>query len=257
MTRAPHAALPRIGLVLWCVGVGCASGGPGTATLAPTVPRLRVGTTGDIPPFSERTADGYRGIDIELAKALAGDLGRRAEFVPTTWTTLVRDAMQNRFDVAMGAVLVIPQRQQYVHFSDSYYSARLVVMVPCERRDDYPDLESVNRSEVVVYSRRGSAAASTAERELSRCQLREVESLREAARRVLDRDGDALVASHYTLREHPGFCEAMNGVSLFSTDVAILVPPESTLLADINAWVGRRLRDGTVRDLVRRFNVPQ
>ncbi|MCR5084127.1 MAG: transporter substrate-binding domain-containing protein [Succinivibrionaceae bacterium] len=42
---------------------------------------LRVGTRAANPPFSERTLDGYRGLDMELASRLAGRLGVRVAYV--------------------------------------------------------------------------------------------------------------------------------------------------------------------------------
>ncbi|MGA2487077.1 MAG: transporter substrate-binding domain-containing protein, partial [Roseiarcus sp.] len=45
---------------------------------------LRVGATGDYPPFAVRGADGaYSGLDIDAAQALGAALGVKVEFVAT------------------------------------------------------------------------------------------------------------------------------------------------------------------------------
>ena len=66
---------------------------------------LRVGLTGDYRPFSLRAVDGsYSGLDVDVAHALAHDLGVRVAFVPTSWPSMTDDLLANRFDVAMGGV---------------------------------------------------------------------------------------------------------------------------------------------------------
>ena len=51
---------------------------------------LRVGTTGDWDPMSVRNpvTNEYQGFDIDLAKALAKDMGVEVTFVPADWKTL-------------------------------------------------------------------------------------------------------------------------------------------------------------------------
>jgi chorismate mutase-like protein len=80
---------------------------------------LRVGTTGDYPPFAYRRGQGtdYVGLDIELAHDLAESLGVRIEIVPTTWPTLLADFVADRFDVAAGGVSITLERQRRGLFS--------------------------------------------------------------------------------------------------------------------------------------------
>jgi len=53
---------------------------------------LLVGTTGDYRPLTFREADGsYWGFCIEVAQAIAGEMGVKTEFVPTSWPTLTDD----------------------------------------------------------------------------------------------------------------------------------------------------------------------
>jgi len=61
---------------------------------------LRVGTSGDYPPFSKRG----KGFDIEVAHRLADDLGMRLVFVDFDWPKLSRRIGDDAFDVAMSGV---------------------------------------------------------------------------------------------------------------------------------------------------------
>src|SRR5262249_33711259 len=53
--------------------------------LAACTPPVRVGSTGDYPPFSERAGGSWRGFDIEVARAWSHDRGRRLVLVPVRW----------------------------------------------------------------------------------------------------------------------------------------------------------------------------
>ena len=61
-----------------------------------------------------------QGIDIELSAALASDLHARAEYVDSSFVTLVDDVRQQRCDVAMFAIAMLPQRMSQLRFSEPY-----------------------------------------------------------------------------------------------------------------------------------------
>ena len=60
---------------------------------------LKVGTTGDFPgwSFKNPATDEYEGFDIDVAKALAADMGVEIEFVPTDWKNLVSGVVANKY----------------------------------------------------------------------------------------------------------------------------------------------------------------
>ena len=232
---------------------GC---GASEARNQPSVPTLRVGTTGDIPPFSERTATGYRGIDIELAEDLARELGRRVDFVPTTWATLVRDVRDHRFDVAMSGIMIVPTRAMFGEFSRPYYVGRQVAVIRCAERAALTDREQINRPEVTIFVRKGGAASVNALRSFPQARLRQVDEAETAYRAVAEGTNRVLLASQYSVRAYPGLCVGLNGEALFSANVAFLAPAGSPLIHRIDAWLERRLADGTVRHVLSRFQAP-
>lgn len=69
------------------------------------------------------------GIDIDLAKAFAQDLGVTLEFVETTYTRLIDDLRQDRCDVAMFGIGVTPERQAKLNFSAAYLQSGIYALV--------------------------------------------------------------------------------------------------------------------------------
>jgi cyclohexadienyl dehydratase len=72
---------------------------------------LRVGTSGDYAPFSQRDAAGQlRGFDVEIAEQLAADLGLEVRWVPFRWPELKQLMQDSELDVAMGGITWQPAR---------------------------------------------------------------------------------------------------------------------------------------------------
>ena len=67
--------------------------------------------------------DKYAGIDMEIAGALAEYLGVELVVQNMDFDAVCLSVGQHKCDVAMAGLTVKPDREEYVTFSDSYYSA--------------------------------------------------------------------------------------------------------------------------------------
>jgi len=61
------------------------------------------------------------GFEVDIADALAHELGLRAEFVQNDWSNLIPSLERGTFDVAMNGIEVTPQRAARVSFTRPYY----------------------------------------------------------------------------------------------------------------------------------------
>ena len=83
---------------------------------------LRVGSPLDYAPFAFRSCvdDEAIGSDIDLVKEFASSLGDvQIKIVPSSWPTLVADALSNKFDIALGGISITLDRLRHVGFSVS------------------------------------------------------------------------------------------------------------------------------------------
>ena len=77
--------------------------------------------------------DRYIGYEKEMVDALAQAMGRRAEFVPSDWETLVPALQRGSFDVIVNGLEPTGDRAERILFSNTYYIFQLQLTV---RRDD-------------------------------------------------------------------------------------------------------------------------
>ena len=112
---------------------------------------LRVGTSGDYPPFSlaiEAEIVTYDGFDLDVAHAFAEANGFLLAPTRFRWPHLIRDFEANRFDVAMSGVTITPERSALGRFSVPVAETGAVVLVVDAAR--YPTIESLNASSVRI-----------------------------------------------------------------------------------------------------------
>ncbi len=63
------------------------------------------------------------GIDIDLAKSLARELGATLEFVDSSFARLITDVTEDRCDIAMFAIGITPQRLEKLRFTSPYLAS--------------------------------------------------------------------------------------------------------------------------------------
>ena len=91
-------------------------------------------------PFSHFNARGELvGFDVEMAHALARELGAPLEFAPVPRDQLVEVLEAGRVDVVMAGVMVTTRRAARVTFSAPYLDETLAFLVPDHRRAEFSD----------------------------------------------------------------------------------------------------------------------
>jgi len=84
--------------------------------------------------FTDPSApDNYIGYEKEMVDALAAAMGRKAEFVPSDWETLVSALQRHSFDIIVNGLEPTGDRAQQILFSKPYYIFQLQLTV---RQDD-------------------------------------------------------------------------------------------------------------------------
>jgi polar amino acid transport system substrate-binding protein len=129
--------------VLTLVGAACASGTTGGGSKGNTLldqiksrGTLRVATDPAYPPqssFDEKT-NKWEGFDVDVAYELAKRLGVKLQFITPSWDLITAGSWNGRWDVSVGSMTPIAERQKVLDFTPPYYFVPAVVVV----RSDSP-----------------------------------------------------------------------------------------------------------------------
>ncbi len=106
-----------------------------SATLDTSKDQLVVATNAAFEPFEYMNGDSYYGIDMEIAAALAQYLGKELVIQNMDFDAVCLSVGQQKCDIAMAGLTVKPDREEYVTFSTSYYSASQKLIVPSDNTE--------------------------------------------------------------------------------------------------------------------------
>ena len=98
-----------------------------SAKLDSSKDQLVVATNAAFEPF-----DSYYGIDMEIAKLLADELGKELVIENMDFDAVCLSVSQQKCDIAMAGLTINEEREEYVTFTDSYYSASQRLIVPSD-----------------------------------------------------------------------------------------------------------------------------
>jgi cyclohexadienyl dehydratase len=118
---------------------------------------VRVGTSGDYPPFSflNPQTNQYEGMDIALAHKLGEALDAKVTFVRFTWPGLTADLLADKFDVAMGGIGRNVARGKVLAYTNAYMTFGTCPLVRKGDEGKYPDFASIDRPGVKVILNQG------------------------------------------------------------------------------------------------------
>lgn len=216
---------------------------------------MRVGVDASYAPFAVATAEGMVGLDIDLARALADEIGIPVRFVNLGFDGLYDALRADQVDVLISALIIDPTRRDAVAYSEPYFNAGLVLV--SERSGKVSAMEDLPGHSLAVEF--GSQAQTEAERWLRR--LRPFEILPyELPEYALDAtplgEADAALVENVTarlyLREYTGWQPRLTEITVVPFAVATRADRPDRAAA-IDAALRALMVDGTLDVILRRY----
>lgn len=211
---------------------------------------LRVGTTGDYKPFSVRMANGstFVGLDIALAADLARSLGVRLEVVPTTWTTLMPDFADGRFDIAMGGISVTLERQRKAYFSAPYLRDGKTPIARCADAPRFQTLADIDKPDVRLIVNPGGTNERFARTQAPHARLIVHPDNLTIFDRLVAGDADVMITdaieTRLQQRLHPQLCAVHPDAPFDFSEKAVLLPRDDVLKAYVDQWLHQTMASG-------------
>lgn len=82
---------------------------------------MRVAIEGSYPPFSERDGNGYKGFDVDIAKALCSRMKASCELVQYDWDQMQPALLDKKVDAVVASMSITIERKQKFDFTNRYY----------------------------------------------------------------------------------------------------------------------------------------
>ena len=202
------------------------------------------------PPWILKNADGkYAGYDIDLANALASDLGVDLKVVETPWSDLKERLLKGDFDLIAAGYANTPERAREIAFSSQtgIASIRMVASVASLGKKPFKAVAAKGYKIAVLANSTDEAAAREA---FPKAEILTFDNTADVLAALLGGEAKALVATSPTPQMAAKLYDAkfkLVGRSLMRTPEAFaLRPDDGRLLQYVDNWITARTADGTI-----------
>ncbi|MFJ3402654.1 amino acid ABC transporter substrate-binding protein [Promicromonospora sp. NPDC090134] len=240
-------------LALTACGSSDESGGAGDE-LGLSGGKLVVATEGTYRPFSYHDeTDELVGYDVEVAEAVAENLGVEIEFQETQWDAIFAGLDAGRFDTIANQVTITPEREADYVFSTPYTVSTGVLVVAADNNDitSFADLDGKTSAQSLTSNWNDLAKESGA-------TVEAVEGWAQAVALLEQGRVDATINDSLTYLDYANTEDASGIKVAAETDEesqsAFVVTPENEALATAITGALEDLRaDGTLAELGKKY----
>lgn len=160
--------------------------------------KLVLATSADYPPYEwhllKDGKDEIVGFDIEIAKAIADEMGVELEIKDLDFDGIIPSIASGQADIGIAGLSATPEREEAVNFSVPYFTNEQVVLVRKEDAEKYKKMEDFAGK--VVGAQTGSIQEETVRENFPKdVELKSLSKLNNLALEVKNKTADALVIS--------------------------------------------------------------
>lgn len=116
--------------------------------------KLVVAISPDYAPFEFKTLvngkDTIVGADVELAKAIADELGVKLELSSMSFDNVLSSLQTGKADIAISGLSATKERKNAYDFSDPYYETENAILVKTSNLDKFTSISSLSGQKVAV-----------------------------------------------------------------------------------------------------------
>lgn len=213
---------------------------------------LRVGLDPTYPPFEAGNGE-LHGFDIDLARALATDLGLKVEFVLFGYDGLYDALDTEQVDMLISALVIHPERTRDFAYSEPYFNAGQVLVVPAgSPLQTVTDL--AGQSVAVELGAAGHVIASEQQRRQPSLTIQPYQTPDEALAAVATGEADAAlidsISAYLYLAAHPdaGLEVSPRPVTVEPFVMVVRIEDE-TLLEQLNHSLARLEQNGRMDEI--------
>ncbi len=164
---------------------------------------LRVGLDPTYPPFESLVGEDVDGIDVDLTRAIAQQLGLTVEYVYFGYDGLYDALATQQVDILASALVIAPDKLRDFEYSQSYFNAGQVFVSPIEAPISTPD-DLEDKDLAVELGAQGHVEALGWQRRYERLDILPYHSADEAIISVVNKEADGAVVDQVSARLFAG-----------------------------------------------------
>ena len=154
-----------------------------------------IGTTGTQPPYSMKAKSGELiGYEIDLAKALAKNMGVKLKLVEMPFSNLLAALKTGKIDAVMSGMTMTPERNLEVLFAGPYSLSGKAILTTSKLIGEISSAATDSSKKFRIVSLKGSTSVDFVKSNMPRQELILVDNYNSGVEMVLTGKADALIA---------------------------------------------------------------
>lgn len=218
--------------------------------------KIVLGTSADYPPYEfHKTVDGkdtYAGWEMDLAKAIAQDLGVTLEIKDLGFEGLIGDLNAQKVDFVIAAMTITEKRAQSVDFSMPYWKGGQVLLMKPDKAAAFKSVADLNGKTI------GVQLGSTGEEEAKKIAGAKVKPLEKFEAAVLDLMSGRVdaVACDYTVGRNYEMTQGLKIVHSMSSEQTGIAfrKGDKELIEAVNKSLDKLIKDGSIDKMVKVYS---
>ena len=210
---------------------------------------IKMGTNAAFPPYEFKEGEEFKGIDVEIADAIAKELGMELEIVDMEFDSIITSVQKGEVDFGMAGMTVTDERKEEVDFTSSYATGVQVIVVT--EGSDIATLDDLEGKK--IGTQLGTTGDIYSKDDFGEENVVSYSKGADAIIALKGGDVDAVIIDNEPAK---AFVADNEGLKILDTeyaieDYAIAISKDNTeLLDEINAALEKLTADGTIDEII-------
>lgn len=219
--------------------------------------KLVLGTSADYPPYEfHKEIDGKDeivGFDIEIAKAIAEDLGVELEIKDMKFDGLLAALQAGNIDIVVAGMTATPERMESVDFSVPYYTEEHTIIVKKENLDKFNSLESLKG--LKIGAQKTTVQESIAKENIEDAQIVALSKIQDLILQLKSDKVDAVVLAQFVAGEYAKSNDDISvaGFTIAKDDQGVSVAVKKgseDLVAEIDKTLNKLMEENQIEQFI-------
>jgi len=161
---------------------------------------IRIGMTGDQAPFSMTANDGNLfGLDVDMAKGLADNIGVKAKLVKMNFKDLIPSLQSGEIDMIISGLTMTIDRNKKVAFIGPYLISGNTMLTKEERFKSAQSIEDIDKEGVKIVVMQGTTSEEYAKANITKAILFKSATTKLALQMLIDGKVDVMIGAYPTI----------------------------------------------------------
>jgi len=223
--------------------------------------KLIVGMELQYAPFESANDKGQPiGLDVELARLAAKDLGVELEIKDMEWTGLIPALQTGKIDLIISGITGTLERAKTITFSSPYFVTGLCALTSVKRAPDVTDVSQLDDAKRIIAVKTGTTADLLSAQRFPKATVNRYKDESACVQEVVNGRADAFLYDQLSIakhaKEYPGVTKALLKPFTYEPFCIAMTKGDFDLWNWFEMFIARHKADGTLDELRERFVQP-